>query len=210
MVKGWAPRLKQTKLWILPHSGSILDSGKFQLARWSHEVAVLCSWDHPPTPPHQLETRSFPFNAVRCPHPNCSPIKKVCAISPPPKCRGGFVHRPPIQYTLFLCSAPPVYIFLCGVPPLYFFALDTLGYVLDSKQCWESVKFQLARWSHRLALFVCYLAPVFIYMKISISISYVYLSKTIYDSHLWKVLRNLCFDMIKHFLQLCHQEICSI
>ena len=41
-------------LCLLPHSGSILDSqlswesGKFQLARWSHEVAILCSWDHPP------------------------------------------------------------------------------------------------------------------------------------------------------------------
>ena len=43
--------------WFLPHSVSILDSqlswesGKFQLARWSHEVALLPRCDDPATQP---------------------------------------------------------------------------------------------------------------------------------------------------------------
>ena len=66
---------------LLPHSGSILDfqlgwkSGKFQLARWSHEAAILCSWNHPPTRPtgsvgNQKHARWRPQIAV-CPHLFC-------------------------------------------------------------------------------------------------------------------------------------------
>ena len=53
-----------------------------------------------------------------------------------------YVRCPPFQY---IC-------FLCGVPPPF----ATLGSVLDSKQSWESGKFQLVRWSHRL-FFMWYL-----------------------------------------------------
>ena len=41
--------------WLVATLGSILDSqlswesGKFQLARWSHRVALFSDWDHPPT-----------------------------------------------------------------------------------------------------------------------------------------------------------------
>ena len=52
---------------FLPHSGSILDfqlswkSCKFQLARWSHEVAILCSWNHLPNHPAQrISLKSVP------------------------------------------------------------------------------------------------------------------------------------------------------
>ena len=52
-----APKLRWASpqnLWLIATLGSILDfqlcwkSGKFQLARWSHNVALL-SWNHPPT-----------------------------------------------------------------------------------------------------------------------------------------------------------------
>ena len=43
-----------------------------------------------------------------------------------------------------MVSPPPsVRFFLCGVPT------PQCSSVLDSKQSWESAKFQLARWSHR-------------------------------------------------------------
>ena len=85
----------------LPHSGSILDSqlcwksGKFQLARWRHERAVLCSWNHPPTqPPHQLEIHLgmsaklkiwFFQCSVVSPPQMCPLIKRVCSVSPLPE-----------------------------------------------------------------------------------------------------------------------------
>ena len=73
------------ELLILPHSGSILDSqlclksGKFQLGRWSHEVAILCSWDQPPThpPPHQLEIPLGGSEKLNIRFFQC------CAVSPP-------------------------------------------------------------------------------------------------------------------------------
>ena len=74
---------------------------KFQLARWSHEVAILYSWDHPSThPPHQLflsmkcgvpTPNVPPTNYVWCPplvyvfpHPNCfSHQEGMCSVPPP-------------------------------------------------------------------------------------------------------------------------------
>ena len=36
-------------------------SGKFQLERWSHEVTILCSWNHLPTQPAQrISLKSVP------------------------------------------------------------------------------------------------------------------------------------------------------
>ena len=55
-------------LCLLPHSGSILDSqlswesGKFQLARWSHEVVWFSTWvppTHPPTHPPTTTRSKF-------------------------------------------------------------------------------------------------------------------------------------------------------
>ena len=75
------------------------ESGKFQLARWSHEVVLFSVWTDPTTqsslrtcfffqccavsPPHLFPTST---KYVRCPPlltPIVFPIKKVCAVSPP-------------------------------------------------------------------------------------------------------------------------------
>ena len=124
---------------------SILDSqqswksGKYQLARWSHEV-VLKSLDHPPTqPPTQPSTELVICTGTRIwgavSPPLIGPVQKVCAVSPSPI---GTLFRnmcgvPTSQYTLFLCCVPP--------------SLEQFGSALDSEQNWESCKFQVARWS---------------------------------------------------------------
>ena len=54
----------------------------------------------------------------------------------------------PIRYVR--CPPLPVYLFSVRCPPPF----ATLGSVLDSKQSWESGKFQLVRWSHRLFFYV--------------------------------------------------------
>ena len=77
----------------------------FQLARRSHNMAILCSWDYPLTHPARrisgflsmlccVPTQFFPPATIYvwcppssicfCPNPNVSPIKKVCAKPPPP------------------------------------------------------------------------------------------------------------------------------
>ena len=85
--------------------GSILDSqlsresGKFQLTRWSHEVAILCRWHHPPTqPPHQLEIRSLNF------------FFQCCAVSSPQ------LFHPLIKYVG--CSPTPIICFCVQCSPL--------------------------------------------------------------------------------------------
>ena len=61
--------------------------------------------------------------------------------------------------------------FFCAVsPPVVFLYHCYIRYVLDSKQSWESVKFQLARWSHRLA-FLCITLPQLNYQSSSTFIS---------------------------------------
>ena len=76
-----------------------------------------------------------PISYVRCPHPNmactqirnvqCPHLNKVCAVSPP------------FSISVFCAVSPTLcHIWLC----------------LDSKQSWESGKFQLVRWSHRCIL----------------------------------------------------------
>ena len=80
---------------------------KIHLPRWSHKVAIKCSWNHPPVHPpinpptnpptqpwHQLKIpvgcleklkiRSFQFMCGVLPsqHIFPPPIKKVCAVSP--------------------------------------------------------------------------------------------------------------------------------
>ena len=80
---------------------------------------------HPPT-----------FNVVWCPHPHCSPINKVSAVSPPPS----------------LCFFPPSRKYV-WCPQMQFCVFVTLGSVLDSKWSWEFGKFRLVRWSHRLFFF---------------------------------------------------------
>ena len=84
---------------LLPHSSSILDSqlywksGKFQLARWSHKVAILCSWNHPP---HQFEIRRFVF------------FFQCCEVCPPQ------LFPPLTEY--MQCPALPLYVLLCSLP----------------------------------------------------------------------------------------------
>ena len=94
--------------------------------------------NHPLTHPppmfgtHQQSMHNVPiqcsFNAGLCPHPNCSPINKVCGVSrlqihvfPPPEL---------LPHLECICSAP-VYIFS----------------TLYSKRSWKSDKFQLGTWS---------------------------------------------------------------
>ena len=84
--------------WVIATLGSILDSqlswesGKFQLARWSHEVVLFperttqhkcCATDPPTHSPNHMDFLDRYF--VRCPHPiNECVIKFSCAVSPPP------------------------------------------------------------------------------------------------------------------------------
>ena len=136
---------------LLPRSGSILDSqknwesGKFQLARWSHEVVLFPDLDHPPTP-HPPTAKLFLSMLCGVPTPIVPPINKVCAVSPLPSfyvvrcphpmcypCQQSMCGVPPSQYTFFLCGVPPNVVFFHS------------GSVLDSKQNWESGKFQFAR-----------------------------------------------------------------
>ena len=78
--------------------GSILDSqlscksGKFQLARWSHEVVLYPDLDHPHT---------------HTPHPQLSFFFLCCAVSPPQ------LFLPSTKYV----RCPPSHLsMLCGVP----------------------------------------------------------------------------------------------
>ena len=120
---------------MLPHSGSILDSqlgcesGKFQLVRWSHRVALL-SWNHPPTRSPSFSNRSNDYWE----------LVLMCGVPPPllAPCSENMCGVPPSRYTLFLCGVPPSNLVLC---------LEHFGSVLDSEQNWESDKFQLARWN---------------------------------------------------------------
>ena len=127
------------RVWLIATLGSILDSqliwesGKFQLARWSHNVALF-SWDHPPPShppptPHPQPT----FFDVRCP-PHWPPVQNVCAVSLPP-----CIH--------FFC-VPPSNVVLC----LWHIQL-CLGFQVKLRiwqvlANWESCKFQLARWNN--------------------------------------------------------------
>ena len=89
--------------------------------------------------------------------------KKVCAVSP--QMLFG-VHTPivPLIKTVCAVSLLPVYILSvrCSLHPNVIYAFVTLGSVLDSKQSRKSGKFQLARWSHRLASFSVLLGPSWI------------------------------------------------
>ena len=107
--------------------GSILDShliwesGKFQLARWSHNVALFSSnhqsrhppATHPPTRSPSFSNRSNDYwePVLMCGVPRYwPPVQKVCAVPPPL----------PIG-TLFLkyvrCPPLPVYTFSVRCPP---------------------------------------------------------------------------------------------
>ena len=86
---------------ILPHSGSILDSqqswksGKFQLARWSHKVAIFSV--RVPPPSHQPPKEGL--DLVLCPHLNLN----IWTVTPSGT-----------------CSVPPLLLkhlrIVCGVP----------------------------------------------------------------------------------------------
>ena len=115
---------------FLPHSGSILasqlswESGKFQLARWSHEVVLFPDLDHPPTHPQlsffflccavsppQLFLPSTKY--VRCP----PPIFLCCAVSPPHVLLSStkYVRCPPLPVYIFSVRCPPQ----CSFFPLW-------------------------------------------------------------------------------------------
>ena len=108
---------------FLPHSGSILDfqlcwkSGKFQPARWSHEVAILCSWDHPATTSVENQNLKL-FLSMFCDVPTLivPPINKVCVVPPFSIC----CFLTPIVSPLKKVGAVsplPVYVFLCTRAP---------------------------------------------------------------------------------------------
>ena len=54
------------------------------------------------------------FNVVRCPHPNCPPINKVCAVSPPQFFPSStkYVRCPPLPVYIFSVRCPPPCSFL--------------------------------------------------------------------------------------------------
>ena len=89
--------------------GSILDSqlswesGKFQLARWSHRVALFSGLDQPPPT-----------------HPQLSFFCKYCAVSPPQQSMCG-VPPPSICFLSMLCSVPTPFVPLikkvCAMSP---------------------------------------------------------------------------------------------
>ena len=96
----------------------------------------------------------YPFNVVRCPHPNCSPSTKYVRcppshfiFSPHPNCslhQESMFGVPHSQYMFFSVRCPPPHP-LCSSLSLPH---------LDFKQSWESGKLQLARWSHILFFLV--------------------------------------------------------
>ena len=59
----------------------------------------------------------LPFDVVRCPHLNCSPINKVCGVSL--LSIYFFLPTPIVPFIKKICAvSPPQYMFLlCGVPP---------------------------------------------------------------------------------------------
>ena len=59
----------------------------------------------------------FPFNVVRCPHPYCSPINKVCAVSPPPSLFLLPTLIVPSIKKVCVVSPHPSILFFCGVSP---------------------------------------------------------------------------------------------
>ena len=134
---------------------SILDSqliweyGKFQLARWSNNVALF-SWNHPRTQP----TTQPPAAHLFLTDPMTTGGLFWCAVSPPigPLFRKYVRCPPPSIGTLFRkyvrCPPLPVYTFSVRCPPLNLvLCLEDFGSVLESEENWKSGKFQLARWS---------------------------------------------------------------
>ena len=72
-------------------------------------------------PPYCVLFRKY----VRCPPPYWQPVQKICAVSPP----------------------PGIHFFFAVSPHNLFLRLEQFGFVLDSKENWESGNFQLARCS---------------------------------------------------------------
>ena len=116
-------RIHSCLLCIIATLGSILDtqlsweSSKFQLARWSHEVAIL---SHRTTPPHPDHTSFFLSNSVRCPHPSMNIWTQVHVRCPPLILSSMWCYvrcpHPSINiWTHFLVWCPPWFWIVCTV-----------------------------------------------------------------------------------------------
>ena len=95
----------------------------------SGTIITLEPASHPASqPPSQPCTYFDSLNIVRCPHPNCSIINKVCAVSPPPSIC--FSHpncfpykkvcavSPPPSLRVFCAVSPPPSLWLCAFAKL--------------------------------------------------------------------------------------------
>ena len=127
--------------------GSILDSqlswesGKFQLARWSHRVVLFSSLDHPQLSFFWQCCTVSPLQQSMCGVPTLQvydfprtqllpPKKSMCGVPPPiGTLFRKYVRCPPLPVYTFSVRCPPPNLVLC---------LEHFGSVLDSEQNWES------------------------------------------------------------------------
>ena len=143
-----------SRITVYCHTQLSWKSGKFQLARWSHNVALF--WGNHP-PPIQPPTCRTPFsyrsNDYWEPVLMCGvlgywpPVQRVFGV-PLPLPIGTlflkYVRCPRSRYTLFLCGVPPPNFDLC---------LEHFRYVLDFEQNWESGKFHSLQDEAKLNLY---------------------------------------------------------
>ena len=130
------------RMLVIATLGSILDSqlswesGKFQLARWSHKVVIFSVRTVHPAGHltiwmlDLLGSWNFLgvlfFNVVRCPQPNCSPHQQsMCGVPPPRIC----FPLPQLHPFKKVCAISPL--------PVYGFFLTPIAPHIK-KECAES------------------------------------------------------------------------
>ena len=114
-----------TTLGSIFDSQLIWESGKFQLARWSHNVALFSTRNHPPAPhpptrsTYFFLTSTYPKKLRFGMQPNLTNLSCLGHLSRQHLSSSlNLVRCPPLVYTSGVCSVPPVLRIKCGVPTL--------------------------------------------------------------------------------------------